>query len=416
MREVESKRPSAGNIDILLKAKEMGMKVWQLEKFQRMIRTMLEIPEEAQPQVLQASKNKISTSTNKPGREAELSRMLRNERLNGPSDRDPTVALSELVPFKGPYLYVRDMDERTKPILLRDYQKPAKGEIGDWPQFHGVRAGRCAFIPDPSQDDADDSREAEQEKAVPKPSQVRSAPMGRASTYQTTGTTASTVDVPKRPALRETKTAENEIRLPRQSPEKIPSRDFCPPPSAFLSRKQDGNLKSQTNMSHLSSRLIDREPAASGVQPSNITSAIRSQMISSTAAAPGAKAGTSKEVHGLQRKVLQKNVAPVLSKSHVRSAALDPAAVARAERAMPSKQSRGQAHNVVIHQDENLTQSEEEDVWLAEDVRRSEAIKKKRSSTKSSKRSGRPGYCENCQDKYDDFDEVSRQPAQLHFP
>ena len=379
----------------------MGMKVWQLEKFQRMIRTMLEIPNEIlQPGQTNRGKTVTGTTTSKGSREAELSRMLRNERLNGPSDRDSTVALNETIPFKGPYVYIRDMDERSKPIMVRDYQKPTKGDLGDWPQFHGVSAGRCPFVPEVSKDEPEEKvmkHDRDTEKSV----QVRSAPLTRANVRQGD----VTADLPQRKPLQESKNASNGAVLPQQSPLKVPARDICPPPPA---RSQSAAHVTHLASSHSAARLIGGEPAASGVQPSNITSAIRSQMISSTAAAPGAKAGTSKEVHGLQRKVLQKNVGPASSYSQNRATSLDPMAVTRAERAIQGpRQTRRQAQQTVVHQDEDSTQSEE-DVWMAEGVRRPENMKKKRATEKSSKTGGKPGYCENCRDKYDDFDTVSR--------
>src|SRR5262249_11294280 len=67
-------------------------------------------------------------------------------------------------------------------------------------------------------------------------------------------------------------------------------------------------------------RFAGGEPVASGVQPSNVTSAIKSQVISSTAAVPGAKAGPSKELNALKRKVLERNNMPVTYLNDVRAA------------------------------------------------------------------------------------------------
>lgn len=94
-------------------------------------------------------------------------------------------------------------------------------------------------------------------------------------------------------------------------------------------------------------------------------------MISSTAAQPGAKAGTSKEIHGLKRKVLEKNSGPALINIHARRESIDPAGNGRATRNIPAaRQTRRQAQETLIHIDEESTQSEEEDdVWIAEDAR-----------------------------------------------
>ena len=401
VRDVDSRKGPSGITDILLRAKEMGMKVWQLEKFQRMIRTMLEIPNETQAQVSQSNRSKQMPST-KGGREAELSRMLRNERLNGPSDRDSTMASTEMIQFKGPYIYIRDMDERHKPILVRDYQKPSKGDSGDWPQFHGVSAGRCPFVPEPAREEPEHPRMRETEREARRTTEPRSAPLTKAKAQENTGDGEAVADVLKRPPFRETKTY-NAAVLPTQSPEKeVDQENFCPPPDKRYSLTQ----MNKSNSNSISSRFINGEPAASGMQPSNITSAIRSQMISSTAAAPGAKAGTSKEVHGLQRKVLQKNVGPAMT-HQARGSTLGSAAVSRAERAIPvSRHARRQGQQPTIHEDQESTLSEDEDVWMAEGVRRAA---KNQDDKKKVKGGGKPGYCENCKDKYDDFDEVSNR-------
>src|SRR5437763_16551427 len=53
-------------------------------------------------------------------------------------------------------------------------------------------------------------------------------------------------------------------------------------------------------------QLKGYEPLASGIQQSNVTSAIRSQLVSSNARVPGHRAGISKDMHSLKRKVLDK--------------------------------------------------------------------------------------------------------------
>lgn len=131
-------------------------------------------------------------------------------------------------------------------------------------------------------------------------------------------------------------------------------------------------------------RLFAGEPVASGVQPSNITSAIRSQMVSSTSGVNGAKAGTSKEVHGLQRKVLQK-AAPA---SH------DVSSRRLAEVSMDVASSR--STTMGRHTSRPADVQEEE-----------QKTERKTQQSLKSKRDLKPGYCENCQDKFRDFDEVS---------
>jgi len=127
-------------------------------------------------------------------------------------------------------------------------------------------------------------------------------------------------------------------------------------------------------------------------------------MISSTAAAPGAKAGTSKEVHELKRKVLERSnsglsvtsipqphrmtdIAGTLRKPN-------PPATREAKRKAQEKLGLGQIN-------EEGTQSDEED------SQQRMAVAKAPRKKVAEKRDPKPGYCENCRDKFDDFEEVS---------
>ena len=414
-REIEQRRNPAGSTDILVKAKEMGMKVWQLEKFQRMIRTMLETPTETQPQQVMRSRSTVAPA--KSQREPELSRMLRNERLNGPSDRDSTVALNEITLFRGPYIYIRDMDERTKPIMVRDYTKPAKGEAGDWPQLQGVSAGRCPFVPEVTKEEVAKIKAEETDKEADDGADTKSAPVTRSVIRHEGNRSAKANEIPRRVPLRESTAAVNGPRLPPPSPQKALVRDFCPPPPSMTTKALGFGKDQQSAQVHANppQRLFGGEPAASGLHQSNITSAIRSQMISSTAAQPGAKAGTSKEVHGLKRKVLEKNTAPGVNSLQTRTSTTDSASVIRAERAISgARQTRLQVQQrpqqKPPQQGDESTESDTEDVWLAEGVRKAGQPVKKSAVEKEARAGSKPGYCENCREKYDDFDEVRISP------
>ena len=400
IRDLESRKPNAGNIDVLHRAKEMGMKTWHLEKLQRIMNTMSNIPNDTQTLVANNTRTRAAFATGKGEREADLSRMLRNERLNGPSDRDATTALSELIPFKGCYIYVRDMDERSKPIMVRDYPKPAHSESGEWPQFHSVSLGKCPFVEEPP--NRADGKAREEERRARERAQSREAPRTRAAMVREGAEAEFAKTSVLRGPLEETKNRGNIAAPPSVS---MPVPAFCPPPPAATAMPGSPSKTLRDTAIHPRPKLFGGEPAASGMQPSNITSAIRSQMISSTAAAPGAKAGTSKEVHGLKRKVLEKNSGPALVNIHTRQRSIDPACDGRAERNIPTvRQTRRQAQEALVHIDEESTQSEEdEDVWLAEEKRRKKQGLKKVIEAKDQK----PGYCENCREKYDDFDDVS---------
>lgn len=381
----------------------MGMKIWQLEKLQRIMSTMSNIPSESQTQAGNLGRTRGANVTGQGDRAADLSRMLRDERLHGPSDRDASIALNELMPFKGHYIYIRDIDERSKPVMVRDYPRPAPDEDGEWPQFHSVAVGKCPFVPDL---DAATRRELQREKAhedtllarakaeAQPPSRTRAATI-RQEAHAELGKQA-----PQRRPLEEVK---DRLNAPAPAIAKMPVQEFCPPPP--IAAAKTGSPSNVTkDAAHPGPKLFGGEPAASGIQPSNITSAIQSQMISSTAAQPGAKAGTSKEVHGLKRKVLEKNNAPALNQIQTRQKSLDPAGNGRAERTIPPyRWTRKQKQQPMIHIDEELTQSEEdEDVWLAQQHQEKKTLRKA-----LEKRDPKPGYCENCREKYDDFDDVS---------
>lgn len=403
---VEPRKANPVNTDILLKAKEMGIKLWQLEKLSRVVNSMFDVPNEPQASNGNAARLRGVNVAAKGEREPDLSRMLRNERLNGPSDRDPTVALSEVIPFKGPFIYVRDIDERTKPIMVRDYPKPATQEEGEWPQFRSARHGRCPFIEDVSRQELEAENKARAGEQALAKAETRTAPRTRAATVREDADAEAAMAASQTRPLEEKRNIPNTFVPPPAKNPKMPTQEFCPPPIKSRSPKK----AARDAVSNAGPRLFGGEPAASGLQQSNITSAIRSQMISSTAAAPGAKAGTSKEVHGLKRKVLEKNTRPPLNSIQTRQRSIDPTGTARAEKNIPmARQNRRQVPKTLIHIDEEFTQSEDDDDnVLAEDPRRKEkqlekAVKEKESKEKDLKE----GYCENCRKKYEHFDDVS---------
>lgn len=351
------------NNDVLHKAREMGKKIWPLEKFQNMLSVLLEGETQrgAQPTRASAARGQYG---NTRGHEANLLQLLHNERINGPSDRDPTAVNRELNFFKGPYLYVWDMDEKQKPIMARDYPKVVNKSDGEWPQFRSVGNGRCPFveeldIPERSY------RKAKEAREKPKPKK------DEAVTILRPPENPLPKPVTGKRTLTEMEDGHNKARgTATQGFQAIGS--MAKPgdlrQNAFISRAQTG-------------RVLGGEPVASGMQPSNITSAIRSQMISSTSGIHGAKAGTSKEVHGLQRKVLQK-AAPG---SH------DISSRRVGEVSMDSASSRS---TTLGRMTSKLTTMAEEG-----------HEKKAHVAPLKTKKELKPGYCENCQDKFADFDE-----------
>lgn len=402
-RDVEPRKQNVGNADFLSRAREMGMKIWQLEKLQRVTSTMFDTPTESQSQYGRNSRTSLNQAPPKAPKEADLSRMLRNEMLNGPSDRGSSMVSVEIIPFKGPHIYIRDMDEKSKPILVKDYAKVARSEKGEWPQFRAVSAGKCPFIEevDPGKLDSERTKTRDEQAVVKAAAQ--SAPKTRAAT-------AAVKKCQDRPTENLPSTKQKQpLGEPRWGPnsavaavENKADGRFCAPPP--LIKRGRSPLKSMRNVSITAGpRLFGGEPAASGLQHSNVTSAIRSQMISSTAAAPGPKTGTSKEFQELKRKVLERNSGPVPSNLRASRRINETSVVSRAQHTtMVATRARSKVQETLEFIDEELTPSEDEDVWKAEEVTRVGKLNPKSTERKERK----PGYCENCREKYDDFDTV----------
>ncbi|ODH48756.1 hypothetical protein GX48_05081 [Paracoccidioides brasiliensis] len=387
------------NKDVLYRARQMNMKIWALEKLQRVISTMNDGNATSSHSHYTRSNGTVS-GTGRGRAETDLSQVLRNERLHGPADRDSILASKEVIPFKGPFIYVHDFEEKTRPVMVREYPKVAKRQDGAWPQFRSAALGKCPFIDEPLS-----KKELEKRKAV--------AHQAKEKEPAPTTKSKETVEVkamrpPERSVEKqavqgaEGRATQHQTREgPMPAPKRVESLLMLPKKPASPRGK---GLETFPGTKTSLATYLGREPAASGVQPSNITSAIRSQMISSTAAAPGAKAGTSKEVHELKRKVLEKGNNPlsmnVMTSSHRMT---DISGALKASRAPVTRGAKTKAHGNLDHIDEDgMTQSEEEKAQKALQAG------KKSSNTeqpKQKKRDPKPGYCENCRDKFDDFEE-----------
>lgn len=368
------RQPTGGrNTDILIRAQEMNKKIWPFTKLVR----VLEVLNDPDP---------FRTATApKASEEANLAQLLNKERATGPSDRDPTVATKELIFFKGPYIYVYDIEEKQKPIMVREYAKVTDKKDGDWPQFRSTSSGRCPFV---EEDDCNErKRKAEKqmrarelEKQRQEAAVMDSAPKPKPPPVPSAGGVGS-----KRSLTEMEHSHNSRANRPRvhdmfdlTKAANPPNLDFTTPQNAFTSRAR-------------SARLLAGEPVASGIQQSNITSAIRSQMISSATGILGSKAGTSKELHGLQRQVLQKSNA-----ASANSTSQDTSSRRLADKSIDNGTFQRSASLGVNSR--KLAQIEEE---KPRELKRTESV-----PVKSKKRDVKPGYCENCQDKYPDFDEV----------
>ncbi|KAI9925220.1 hypothetical protein MW887_006140 [Aspergillus wentii] len=371
------------NMDILHRARKMGMKIWALEKLQRMIATINDAEISGHHHT---TRNNTVGGTTRARGETDLSQVLRNELLNGPSDRDPLSSLKELVMFKGPFIYIHDMDEKTKPVMVREYQKPARRQDGLWPQFRSAPLGKCPFIDEPpTKKELDRQKARQQEREKKKKAALKPAP---------------------NPETHKRKHSVQEKATEDKDTQEQPKLDFYQRPIAPQVKPGSPKKSSESFIPPQFPRTgpfhVGREPAASGVQPSNITSAIRSQMVSSTAAAPGAKAGLSKEVHELKRKVLEKSnggistgPAPLSHRATDQSA---PKPTKNQSQGMSKSNTQEKLGNV---NEEDTTQSEGNDNAKGQSHRRQISNPKK----KERRRDPKPGYCENCRDKFDDFEE-----------
>ncbi|EHK99012.1 hypothetical protein M7I_5165 [Glarea lozoyensis 74030] len=245
--------------------------------------------------------------------------------------------------------------------MVRDYPKVSHKEEGEWPQFRSVTGGKCPFVEERDYSHREEQKEKERLRRQQE-KQKASAPRTRAAT-----------------AVQDAKMQ--------------PPRSLSKHALAETSVGSNRNITVATNQTN---------PFA----PSKSSLAYRNDIEPSSHrgnAFPGAKAGTSKEVHGLQRKVLEKNSGGPgsygLASSHRVN---DLSAVVREDSL--SRQSRRK---------ENLEQLVEEDTYQSEQekvARKAEVVKKLKTvhQRKAEKRDLKPGYCENCQDKFEDFDEVSQ--------
>ncbi|KAL7790444.1 hypothetical protein V8C37DRAFT_180098 [Trichoderma ceciliae] len=352
---------AARNNDVLHKAREMGKKIWSLDKFQSMLAVLLESETQSHSSRSASMRSQYGI---KSSHEPNLFQLLHNERINGPSDRDPTAISRELTYFKGPYVYIWDMDEKQKPIMVREYAKVANKADGEWPQFRSVGNGRCPFVEevDAAEKDYRKAREREKARMAKKEESVQILKAPEVPPMK---------PVTGKRTLTEMEDAHNRARAGMSAETFRPIKvTFSRQPVAFTSRAEGG-------------RTFAGEPVASGIQ-NTITSAIRSQMISSASGINGAKAGTSKEVHGLQRKVLQMAHPTSLDASSRRLAEV-PVEVASSRSTTLSRTTS------------KTIQGQDDDGPKAEKKAPTQHLK--------SKRDLKPGYCENCQDKFRDFDE-----------
>ncbi|KAI1354638.1 Dfp1/Him1, central region-domain-containing protein [Xylaria sp. FL0043] len=372
-------------VDILIRARDMKKKIWTVDKLFRMMTLLLETdPYRCLEMAYGRRKNNPAGQPESRGVEdRNLLRLLQKERVNGPSDRDPTVLARELVHFKGPYIYVYDIEEKQKPIMVKEYPKAPDKSKGTWPQFQTAALGRCPFIEDSEIREAREAKEAQEEQRKAR---------ARAESQEPAGEIKPILQAPRmappRPVTKKRTLGEMELDHNRQS--SVTSADFPSLSRSFGRENMDFSRKAFTSYA-ATGRLLGGEPVASGVQPSNVTSAIRSQMISSTATTPGVITGLSKEVHGLQRQVLKWN-SQDRSSRHATDTSFREDNLTR----RPPTLGRTSSRKLELI-DENAKEDER--------TNDSRATKRAVHRKKPHDRELKPGYCENCAEKYPDFDE-----------
>ncbi|TGJ81733.1 hypothetical protein E0Z10_g7026 [Xylaria hypoxylon] len=376
-------------VDILIRARDMKKKIWTVDKLFRMTALLLET-DPYRSADMAYGRQKATSAGQVESRAVEdrnLLRLLQKERVNGPSDRDPTVLARELVYFKGPYIYVYDIEEKQKPILVKEYPKVPDRSKGKWPQFQTAALGRCPFIED---SEVREAREAKEAKEVQ--NKVWARTEGQESAGEAKPVLQPPRMAPPRPVTGKRTLGEMDLGHSRQS--SVTSVEFPSLSRSFGGENIDLSRKGFTGYG-ATGRLLGGEPVASGVQPSNVTSAIRSQMISSTAITPGVITGLSKEVHGLQRQVLKWN-SRSMSQDHSSRHTTETSFREDSLTKRPSTLSRTSSRKLELI---NENAREKEGTEDPRSTKRAALGRKARDSEL------KPGYCENCAIKYPDFDE-----------
>ncbi|CAK7565886.1 MAG: Cdc7p-Dbf4p kinase complex regulatory subunit [Sporothrix epigloea] len=465
--DVIRKPKPARSTDILQRAREMGKKIWPLEKLQKVLDMLVEPDPYRSAELGQRMRNGSTVVTagqqgnGRVGGDHVLLQMMDKERHSGPSDRDPTVAVRELIYFKGPYIYVYDIEEKQRPIMVREYAKVAEREEGDWPQLRPSAGTRCPFIEDTDQLELRAERErarkrstatVSREGAVSAPSATAAASVAAAtgsagaatntslqktlaSRYAAAATASngSAKHVTGKRTLAEMEDGHNRqsslsngsalANAPSLRPAEgllgstaapsagsISSAASAIPPSKSARASADFQVQNAFTSRAKSARCFAGEPVASGLQAAGITSAIRSQMISSATGTFGARAGTSKEIHGLQRKVLQKSTSAAqqdLSSRQLTDTSMDQQQQAQQQRPTYSRSTSLTRTTAAAQLSAKLNMAIEcSTAGNKEDRhRRTISVPAAVVVQPRRKRDLKPGYCENCQDKFDDFEE-----------
>lgn len=124
--------------DILSRAKKNFMKVWGYEKAFRFL-SNLDVDFNA---ILKNKAPVLATPT--------LSNLLQNEKLYGPTDRDPRTKRDDIHYFKHPYVYMYDLWQTWAPIITLEWRQQDLTDEDNlpYPILKMGTFGRCPFIGD----------------------------------------------------------------------------------------------------------------------------------------------------------------------------------------------------------------------------------------------------------------------------
>ncbi|CAI4058001.1 protein serine/threonine kinase activating protein DBF4 SKDI_04G2820 [Saccharomyces kudriavzevii IFO 1802] len=129
--------------DILSRAKKNYMKVWSYEKAARFLKN-LDVDLDHLSKTKSAS---LATPT--------LSNLLHNEKLYGPSDRDPRTKRDDIHYFKYPHVYLYDLWQTWAPIITLEWKSQELTNLDElpYPILKLGSFGRCPFIGDRNYDE-----------------------------------------------------------------------------------------------------------------------------------------------------------------------------------------------------------------------------------------------------------------------
>ncbi|EDO17030.1 hypothetical protein Kpol_1065p47 [Vanderwaltozyma polyspora DSM 70294] len=136
--------------DVLSRAKKGYMKVWNYEKSTRFLKNLNVDLDQLEKEKL----NSLSTPT--------LSNLLQNEKLYGPSDRDPRTRRDDIHYFKYSSVYLYDLWQTWAPVITLEWKPQELMDVNNlpYPVLKMGTFGRCPFIGDGSCDESSYKRVA----------------------------------------------------------------------------------------------------------------------------------------------------------------------------------------------------------------------------------------------------------------